>query len=73
MVYSNPNVFSQTKCPPRKAFTFLELLVVLAAIGLLVSVALPALRYNSEQTLKLLCQSNLRATGLANQLYADDK
>lgn len=64
------------KVPPRvgspSAFTLLELLVVIALIGVLASLLLPALAGAKARGKMAGCLNNLRQIGLATQLYADD-
>lgn len=55
----------------RKGFTLIELLVVVSIIALLVSILLPALGKAREQARLVLCQTNLRAIGLASMVYAE--
>lgn len=55
----------------RRGFTIVELLITIAIIGLLISIALPAL-YKARQSGKLsACRSNLSQLGLAMIVYAD--
>ena len=55
----------------RRAFTLVELLVVVAIIAVLVSMLLPAMRRVWEQARSVQCQSNIRQVGLALNLYAN--
>jgi len=56
----------------RKAFTLVELLVVIAIIALLMALLMPALERAREQGMRVVCLNNLRQLTLAWNLYADD-
>ena len=55
----------------RRAFTLVELLVVIAIIGLLVALLLPALARAREAAREAVCKSNLRQIGLGMHMFAD--
>ena len=54
------------------AFTLVELLVVLAVVGLLAGLLLPALQRGREAAQGARCIGNLRQLGIVTQLYWDD-
>src|SRR5256885_5852411 len=55
-----------------RAFTLVELLVVIAIIAILVALLLPALASAREAGRKASCLSNLRQIGIAMHGYAAD-
>ncbi len=54
------------------AFTLLELLVVVAVIGILAALLLPALSKGKDRALAIACRNNLKQQQVAWHLYADD-
>lgn len=54
-----------------RAFTLVELLVVVAVIGLLVSILLPSLAAARESARAAVCASNLRQIAIGWTIYAD--
>jgi prepilin-type N-terminal cleavage/methylation domain-containing protein/prepilin-type processing-associated H-X9-DG protein len=56
----------------RRAFTVIELLVVMAVITLLAALLIPALNSAFERARRIQCLSNIRQVGLAFQIYAQD-
>jgi len=57
---------------PRRAFTLVELLVVISIIALLIAILLPALTQARESARTALCLSIQRQTHLAASLYGAD-
>jgi prepilin-type N-terminal cleavage/methylation domain-containing protein/prepilin-type processing-associated H-X9-DG protein len=55
----------------QRGFTIIELLVVLAIIGVLIALLLPAVQAAREAARRASCSNNMRQLGLALQLYHD--
>jgi prepilin-type N-terminal cleavage/methylation domain-containing protein/prepilin-type processing-associated H-X9-DG protein len=67
--------FKESVQPGRKtrnAFTLIELLFVVAIIGLLAGLLLPALSQGKAQARSVACKSKLRQLGLALHMYSSD-
>lgn len=57
---------------PSRAFTLVELLVVIGIISILISILLPSLAAARSSAVSIQCQSNLRQLSQASLLYATD-
>ncbi len=55
----------------RKGFTLVELLIVIAIIGVLMALLFPAIQAARESANMVGCQNNLRQVGIAMQLHHD--
>lgn len=64
--------FAITRLFRRFSFTLIELLTVVAIIGILAALLLPVLASMRERARRSSCASNLRQVGFAFQMYAGD-
>ncbi len=55
----------------RRAFTLVELLVVISILGLLMAILMPALQRAREQSKRAVCAANLKQIGVGFSLYLD--
>lgn len=55
----------------RAAFSLVELMAVVAAIGIIASLILPAIQASRESARRTQCLTNLRQTGIGLQLHHD--
>lgn len=62
-----------TGARPSRAFTLVEMLVVMAIIGLLAAMLLPALARSKDHARLAQCRNRLRNLGVALRLYADER
>ncbi len=69
---SGKAAMSQSINPTARAFTLVELLVVIGIIALLISILLPVLGKAREQAKRAVCASNLKQCAMAMLTYAGD-
>src|SRR3954467_219436 len=55
----------------KRAFTLVELLVVIAIIAILIAILLPVVIRVKQQAQQLHCAANLRSIGQAMRIYTD--
>ena len=63
--------FSRARVQSRRAFTLVELVVVLAIVGILIGLLIPAVQSARESARRIDCRSNLHQVGIALHSYHD--
>ena len=69
----NSRRLTSARCIIRRAFSLVELLVVLAIIAILAALLLPPLASARAKARSIHCQNNMRQLGLATRMYLDDQ
>lgn len=71
-MFRKMNIDKDIPAPSRQAFTLLELLVVIAVLGFLAAILVPAFSHAFSAAHTAACASNLRLWGQAFHAYAGD-
>jgi prepilin-type N-terminal cleavage/methylation domain-containing protein/prepilin-type processing-associated H-X9-DG protein len=76
IIHSCPNAANEStksvRTHHKRAFTLIEILVVIAIIGVLLAILLPAIEHVRHQSYITKCASNLRQIGQAMTVYAGE-
>ena len=69
---NNCSTMKNHQSAPHQAFTFIELLIVIAALALLAVMILPARADIKNKGGRMQCAANLRQIGMGSMMYAND-
>ena len=69
---SEPGILRSSSRPQRRAFTLMELLVVVAIISLLMAVLMPAVQRIESKARAVACQAHLRQWGVGLAMFMDE-
>jgi prepilin-type N-terminal cleavage/methylation domain-containing protein/prepilin-type processing-associated H-X9-DG protein len=69
---AHPRHLSSVTCPLSTAFTLVEMLVVIAIVGILAALLLPVLAQGRSSAQRAACESNLRQLAVATEMYLGD-
>lgn len=73
MASSHLRCCSAAEMNPRRAFSLIEVVVVVGTIAILTTILVPAMTRAKELTRRVVCATNLRQLGIGLKMYAADK
>jgi prepilin-type processing-associated H-X9-DG protein len=71
-IASSKGIRSESPTQSHRAFSFIELLVLLGTVIILIALLLPAIQRPKTRAPRLVCTSNLRQLGLAFRVWANE-